>query len=392
MTKLPILLVAFSFVSSLTASAQTPAPFTFRFAIPFGPHSIGFRVVQQSDPSRPFSLSGDSESTVARPLQTLIWYPAKTSGSKPMTLGDFELLVRTETDFAHPTDSGKAQQFVESFMASTENLPTVSIEGASTESGKYPLIIYAPSLNAPASENIELCEYLASEGFVVVASPSLGAHSRSMTVDNDGASAQAADISFLIDHAKQFEDVNSNRIAIIGYSWGGVGALIAAQRDPAIRALISMDGSFRYSLPPTFARSQLAIPFLLFTRGETPLLPQTDGNDASAQAGKALETQLQGPLVQARLLAISHIQFSTLYQRSERFRHEGMQFVPHGYTLEDGTLSYAWMARYTVEFLDAFLKGLPSSKDFLERNPSRNGVPAGLLQTSFRIVAPSPTV
>lgn len=39
------------------------------------------------------------------------------------------------------------------------------------------MIVYAPSVNAQSFENIEFCEYLASYGFVVIASPSMGASS-----------------------------------------------------------------------------------------------------------------------------------------------------------------------------------------------------------------------
>ena len=76
------------------------------------------------------------------------------------------------------------------------------------QAGRFPLVIYAPSVNAPATENIELCEYLASNGYIVIASPSMGASSRSMTIDIAGANAEAQDISFQIDFAKTLPDVD----------------------------------------------------------------------------------------------------------------------------------------------------------------------------------------
>jgi hypothetical protein len=66
------------------------------------------------------------------------------------------------------------------------------------------------------SWDIELCEYLASQGFVVIASPSMGATSRSMTVDIPGANAEAQDISFLIDFAVKLPDTDASEVAVAG--------------------------------------------------------------------------------------------------------------------------------------------------------------------------------
>jgi hypothetical protein len=61
-------------------------------------------------------------------------------------------------------------------------------------------------------------------------------------------------------------------------------------------------------------------------------------------------------LLHVRLLALSHIQFSSLYQRSDRFGKEALQFLPADYALEDDAVSYNWMAQYILEFLNAYLK------------------------------------
>lgn len=377
-----LLLIATTFASGQKVDVQHLVPFIFHFDAIYGPHAVGFQVVRQYDTSRHFSLagSGGMNATIDRPLQTLIWYPARKAAETPMRLGNFEKLVQTETNFTHPTTSGSPQKFVDSYMAGTETVPTVSLRNAPSAAGKYPLVIYAPSLNAPATENIELCEYLASRGFVVIASASIGSDSRRMTVDQAGAQAEAADISFLIHFAGSRKDVDTKRIAVVGYSWGATGALLAAENNRTIKAFVSMDGSFRYALPPDFPKTHLMIPLLLFTRGETPLLPQTTGDESIKAAGGRLLQQFQGPLYQVRLLAVSHIQFSSLYQRSERFKREGMQFTPADYTLRDGVPSYAWMARYTAEFLDAFLKNDQQAKAFLSRQPEQNGVPPRLIQ------------
>ena len=51
---------------------------------------------------------------------------------------------------------------------------------------------------------------------------------------------------------------------------------------------------------------------------------------------------------------------------------------------EKGKQGYAWMVRYTLRFLDAYLKGDLGGLKFLKRPPAKNGVPAGTLNVSYR--------
>jgi hypothetical protein len=107
-------------------------------------------------------------------------------------------------------------------------------------------------------------------------------------------------------------------------------------------------------------------------------------------APNVLNEWTRGDLFHIRLLAVSHIQFSSLYQRSERFRKEALQFSPADYSLEEGAESYNWMARYTLEFLDAYLKHDPEAIGFLKRTPAENGVPKHLVAASFRAGSDKP--
>jgi pimeloyl-ACP methyl ester carboxylesterase len=214
------------------------------------------------------------------------------------------------------------------------------------KAGRFPVVIYAPSLNAPATENIELYEFLASKGFVVIAGPSMGATSRSMTVDISGANAETQDISFLINFAITLPDTDASEVAVAGYSWGGMAALFAAARDKRVDALISLDGSFRYS-PENVQEAgdihpdRMTNPLLVFSRAEETLETWDAMRKDKTQcdcAPNVLNEWTRGDLLHVRLLAISHIQFSSLYQRSERFRKEGMRFAPADYSLEEGAV------------------------------------------------------
>jgi dienelactone hydrolase len=380
-----------------SARAQTAPTFRFEFKEKPVLYAVGLKVVEQYDRSRSFqatpALPGNAVATeVPRPLQTLLWYPAEKSSHATMTFGDYGALIKTETSFGKPVEQGKPQSFVETFMQGTTALHSWAVQDAAMQTGHFPVLIYAPSVNAPATENIELCEYLASEGFVVIASPSMGAMSRSMTVDLAGADAEAQDISFLIDFATTLPCTDMSKVAAIGYSWGGMAALFASSRDKRIDVLVSLDGSFRYS-PETVQKTgdihpdRMTIPLLVVSRAEEPLETWDAMRKDKTQcvtAPNILNEWTHGDLLNVRLLAISHIQFSSLYQRSERFRNEGLQFVPADYSLQDGAESYNWMARYVLEFLNVYLKQDQAASQFITHTPAENGVPKHLLSVNLR--------
>lgn len=382
------------------AHGQNAPGFQFHFSDEPGPYVVGLKVVEQYDPSRTFQIqSGSPQNRLAgksaRPIQTLVWYPAEKSESPTISLGEYEALLKTEISFGEPSKQGERWAFIESYMRGTTAAHTWAVRDTRMQTGRFPVVIYAPSLNAPAVENIELCEYLASEGFIVVASPSMGAISRSMTVDLAGANAQAQDILFLIDFANSLPNADSSRIAAVGYSWGGMAALFAASRDRRIKALVSLDGSFRYS-PETVQGSgdvhpkQMTIPLLVLSRAEEPLetwdAMRKDKSHCDC-APNVLNEWIHGDLIHVHMLAMSHIQFSSLYQRSDRFRNEALHFSPADYSLEEGAASYGWVARFTVEFLKAYLENDSDAFQFLARTPVEDGIPRHLISVSIRHAA-----
>ena len=376
--------------------AQGAAGFAFRFTEAPGPYAVGLKVLPQYDRTRVFQAEGTGKAVKGpRPIQILVWYPAEASTTQRMTLGDYAELVKTETSFDQPVEHGKSQDFVAQYMHGTESQPRLAIRDAPGRAGHFPLVIYAPSVNAPAIENIELCEYLASWGYVVTASPSLGTAGREMTVDLGGANAEARDISFLVDAAGTLPEADVSEAAVIGYSWGGMGALFAAARDKRVSALVSLDGSFRYS-PGTVAEAgdvhpeAMTIPLLVFSRAEETLeswAAMQQEKDKSAPAPNVLNEWTHGDLVHVRMLAMSHIQFSSIFQRSERFRKQGVQFDPADYSPEEGAESYNLVARYTLAFLNAYLKHDADGVAFLKRIPAENGVPRHLIAASYRAAA-----
>src|SRR5215471_16085124 len=273
-------LVLFMLGGSGTALSQFPP---FQFLQKPGPYPVGLKVVNQYDPSRKFPATPDRPEAPgqgSRPLQTLIWYPALQSRSKPMTVGDYVVLADTEIHFDTPDQEHNKWR---RRLNSSFDLSLWAVRDAKPVEVRYPVVIYAPSDSSIAWENADLCEYLASHGYVVLASPSMGASTRDMTDDLAGINTQALDISFLISYANSLPDTDSSKVAVVSFSWGGISSLFAASRDPRIQVLAEMEGSMRY-YPGLVASAadihpeQLKMPLLFFTKNEMSYIENLDAS------------------------------------------------------------------------------------------------------------------
>jgi predicted dienelactone hydrolase len=207
------------FASAAAFAQQEPL---FQFAEKPGPHPVGLKVVEQYDYSRTYRRLTDDlgkpyQGERARPVQTLIWYPAEKSSGKPMTVGDYGDLMATETSFGKPKMTADAKEWIDG-MKPTLAMALWAIRDAPLAGGRYPVVIYAPSYSAMSWENADLCEYLASHGYVVIASPDMGEQTRDMTDDLAGIGAQARDISFLIGYAQKLPDADLSEVAVAGFS------------------------------------------------------------------------------------------------------------------------------------------------------------------------------
>jgi hypothetical protein len=83
------------------------------------------------------------------------------------------------------------------------------------------------------------------------------------------------------------------------------------------------------------------------------------------------------------MLGMSHPEFSSMFQRKESAQRFAENQVAD-YEREDANTSYARVALYTLNFLDAYLKHDASAKAFLEKSPAENGVPPHFMGIKFR--------
>ncbi|HJV41417.1 dienelactone hydrolase family protein [Caulobacter sp.] len=355
-----------------------------------GPNAVGLKVVEQYDFSRGYRGETDVETGKpitgerARPIQTLIWYPATKGSGRSLTVGDYVKLGVTADDFEHaPAERGAMQAKFAAAQVAT--LPPTRAKAelaapmsarldAAPASGKFPVVIYAPSFNAEAYENADLCEYLASHGYLVIASPSFGQASRGMTTDLEGVEAQVRDIEFLIGYAHGLPRADTSRLAVAGYSWGGLANAMAAAKDGRIRALVTLDGSVRY-WPNIVKQSQYLTP----ARVTAPMLyiaaAPKSVEDTAADVNRDqsfLAKMKYADLYKVTMYPYVHANFSVMF--GQRLKGD------YGaYDKDELSIANGWVETYVLRFLDGYLKGDGAARAFLDMPVAKTGAPRHLL-------------
>ena len=137
-----LLLFAVSAFAHAQNPPAAPSPVHFAFAPKSGPYAVGFRVIFQYDYTRSFSGKVDMmgkpvTGELARPVQTLIWYPAEKSSSPPMVFGDYLPLRVRELEATPTIGSAPALAQVRQEYGDTVNDKTLAVKDAVARFGVF---------------------------------------------------------------------------------------------------------------------------------------------------------------------------------------------------------------------------------------------------------------
>lgn len=218
-------------------------------------YRAGFKVVRTVDTTRIFKPNTDTSDYLHfRPLDIDIWYPASYS-SRDTTLAfrDFLGLLEERATYYTASDKWKgitnqiAQSFCDIFKCSDTakllSYKSASFKNAAPVTGRFPLVVYLASYNSMGYENIKLFEDLACKGFIVASINSNGRYPGEMTMKNEDMMEQVKDASYAIQILSSDRLVDTSKIGIVGYSWGGLAGAMLAGRTPTTACLVSLDGS-----------------------------------------------------------------------------------------------------------------------------------------------------
>lgn len=224
--------------------------------------------------------------------------------------------------------------------------------------GKFPIIVYAPSYQASSIESFALCEYLASHGYILISSPSRGTETRLFSNNNaKEMETQARDVAFLIKEVGKFPMANYNKIAVMGFSFGGLSNVIAQNRNEKVKAIISLDGTERYQYAllkesPFFDIEKMNVPYLYMAQKDIPekVLKEDNIKTELNTEFKLYDNIAKSKAYRFKFNNLTHSYFSTLGTlfadrdiRQDKSDSEIME-------------SFKWTSTYTLNFLNAFLK------------------------------------
>jgi pimeloyl-ACP methyl ester carboxylesterase len=345
-----------------------------------GQYAVGFKSVNLYDHSRDFNPGK------ARPLQTSIWYPVekeKVKDAQPMRYKEYIYLLSFEKGFGKLGGERKKKALARFFkMLKTpeakrkdQEVLTSAFRDAQPARGRFPLVVYGPSINSFSFENSLLMEYLAGRGYIVVSSPCTGSTSRWMTPDLIGVEAQARDMEFLVGYMRDFPNLDREKTALIGFSWGGLANVLTAMRDGRVNAIVCLDGAVCYPLGYNIIKKSIyykpdhiKIPTLFLLSRDIP------EELFKKQGAKKPDTSFEfyGALKHCtsfvfRFNHLVHRNFSSAFIRFRKRQPEYGEL-----SQAEIEKSYSLMCKYTRTFLDAYLKGSVEALKFMKHSPGEN--------------------
>lgn len=358
-----------------------------------GKYSVGFQHYSAVDSTRTYKRIFDwNNEMIPRQIPVSIWYPSIDDPGKNTQLGiiNYMEILKEEEEWEHLPNEQILNWFY--YQNTPENQAhlkekSTAYLNASSASEKFPIIIYAPSYQASSIENFALCEFLASHGYVIISSPSRGTETRFLEGGTGkDMETQARDLEFLLKEVLGRQDVDPNKIATMGFSFGGLSNVLFQMRNSSIKAIVSLDGSIKYQYPtlqesPFSAIEKVNVPFIHMAQKDIPKEVLIEDNIDTTLNSKF---DFYSDLVNSRAYSLkfhdlTHSHFSTLGvlfgKRDQR------QDMSDSKIME----SYKWMALYTLNFLDAFLKNDREALNFLDGKPQKSGLPVELVSKQFKM-------
>ncbi len=361
------------------------------FQLDHGTYNIGFKQYQKADASRTYTRVFDwTNNTISRPILISIWYPSNETTTQKTTILSYLEIFKNEQEWEHLPNDQLLNWFRYPINSSHNEAMLQKNTNAFVESaiadGTFPVVVYAPSYEASSIENFVLCEYLASHGYIVISSPSRGADTRFFTGGTvKDMEAQARDIEFLVQEVLKMKQADHDKMATMGFSFGGLSNVLAQLRNDRMKAIVSLDGTIRYNYnvlkqSPFHDIKKVDVPFIHFAQKD---IPETVLTADKIDPKLNTEFEFYDRLVHSNAYKLkfhdlTHANFSSF----------GILFRPRDVRQDKSDekilASYKILSNYTLHFLDAYLKDDQTSLAFLTNTPTQNGISPRVLSAEAK--------
>ena len=328
-----------------------------------GDFDVGYEHAALRDYSRPFRVEGEDR---ARPIELSIWYPAR-AGEDAEPLPFRRYVGGSERDALVLRLSASGHRLSDTDVESVVATPTLAFQGAAHVPGPFPLVVFGTGLTAPAYLNTVLAEYLASNGYVVVAIPSIPAR-EDVRPDFDALAieTQLRDMEFVIHWMHDYPETDIERLGLVAWGFGGVAQALLQMKNADVDAVVSLDGATGYAYG-----SELLPTSLYFEpmRATAPFFHVTDSREQTSRTVKRFDyydKAVRGPSMFLTVDGAAHAELVSL-----------TGVVPHAVLPNarspDVLRRYALVCRYVESFLSDTMKHDGDAADFLDVTPSRHG-------------------
>ena len=328
-----------------------------------GPFAVGFKLIELADESRSYPAAEGIEQN-GRLIRVYIWYPAQPSSKANMNFNeyiqmaadDFSLKMKDGSEIWPPVplpvplDKGISREYLRTLW----DRPTLAVRDAQSAQGNFPLLVIGQGLyyESPLSQ-FTLCEYLASQGYVVGTCPLVGTQYRLVNLNVEDLETQIRDMEFVLGYLRTLSHGKKASLGIVGYDLGGMSGLVFAMRHPEVKAFLSLDSGILVrhfsGLPmdhPSYDENRFVIPWLHFTQARFAQSFKERGLTT------LLDRKSYGDSYVISVSTTSHGDFSA-------YAMLGMQKEVSGYwgpIQQDPAPAYEDICRTTVTFFDAMLK------------------------------------
>ncbi len=233
-----------------------------------GTHTVGFSQRWVIDSTRRLPY-GQQYGLTYRPVLLNVWYPTTAAAGTRMPYDDYfagalrvargspaaayaSALVDVERRIAWrelaktPRDSTppELRQRIESLFAAR----SLAIRDAPFPEGAFPVVVYTQGAQSSMDDNVVLCEYLASRGYIVIGSAFPGEADADMFTNSTDES-RPRDIRRLVLEVSRMRKLTITSVSIVGHS-AGAQAMLAFSTDPSapVDAVLSLDTTEDYSM------------------------------------------------------------------------------------------------------------------------------------------------
>ena len=132
---------------------------------------------------------------------------------------------------------------------SLEEYSNHAYANASPATGRFPLVLYAGSLDSTSTTTLfVLGEFLASHGYVVATVPLLGPTNENTEQGRMPSDRERAveDLEFAWSVLRAQTNVDETKVGVFGKSLGGIEALIFAMRNANVSAVAGLDATYGF--------------------------------------------------------------------------------------------------------------------------------------------------